>query len=144
VLDYFFRSAMIRQLIYSDQTVLLFQATASCPAAPFSHRCSHLDNSFLFKTMSSWPHIHLLELMDLHFRSPDVTFHGLFAVLRLCPRLQTLQIFVDAVYIDIDPTTESFQRWPSTIHSSPQKSKTKAIVFIDNVHIHDESRHNKT
>jgi len=125
VLDYFFRSTMIKQLIYSNQTVLLFQATASCPAAPFSHHCSHLDNGFLFKTMSSWPHICLLELMDLHFHSPDVTFCRLFAALCLCPCLQTLQIFVDAVYINIDPTTESFE------HTSLQALDLNSPDIVD-------------
>ncbi|KAG1742801.1 hypothetical protein EDB19DRAFT_1700420 [Suillus lakei] len=40
---------------------------------------------------------------------PAVTFRGLLAALRLCPHLDTLRIFMDAVNVDIDPTTESFQ-----------------------------------
>jgi len=69
----------------------------------------YLDNDLLSEAMSSWPHIQALHLVDLRSDQPSLTFRGLFAALRLCPHLHTLQVLVDAVNIDIDPNTESFQ-----------------------------------
>jgi hypothetical protein len=69
----------------------------------------YLDNNLLSEAMSSWPHIQALHLVDLRSDQPSLTFRGLFAALRLCPHLHTLQVLVDAVNIDIDPNTESFQ-----------------------------------
>lgn len=69
----------------------------------------YLDNDLLSEAMSSWPHICSLILVDLHPGSPTITPRGLFEALRLTPHLHTLQILVDAVNIDIDPNTESFQ-----------------------------------
>jgi hypothetical protein len=40
---------------------------------------------------------------------PIVTFGGLFAGVRLYPNLHTLCLDMDAINIDIDPETESFQ-----------------------------------
>jgi len=69
-----------------------------------------LDNDLLLEAMSSWPHIRCLELRDRHLpRQPAVTFRGLFAALRLCPQLDTLQLPIDTVNIDINPEAESFQ-----------------------------------
>ncbi|OAX33742.1 hypothetical protein K503DRAFT_869357 [Rhizopogon vinicolor AM-OR11-026] len=59
--------------------------------------------------MSSWPHIRTLELADTRVNPPAITLRGLFAALRLCPDLHTLQIYLDAVNIDIDPEAELFQ-----------------------------------
>ncbi|OJA19760.1 hypothetical protein AZE42_06781 [Rhizopogon vesiculosus] len=93
----------------------------------------YLDNDLFLKAMSSWPHIEALELDDPYPGLPAITFRGLFTALRLCPRLHTLRISVDAVNIDIDPTTESY-RHPSPscqfdVDSSPVKD-AKAVAFI--------------
>ncbi|KAG1750769.1 hypothetical protein EDB19DRAFT_1904167 [Suillus lakei] len=69
----------------------------------------YLDNDLLLEAMSSWPHIYSMKLKDYQLDPPAVTFRGLFAALRLCPHLQTLQLHIDAVNIDIDPDNESFQ-----------------------------------
>ena len=71
----------------------------------------NIDNDTLLDTMSCWPHIRSLIYIN---RSrgpnlPNVTPRGLFAALRLCPDLHTMQIEVDATNVDIDPETESFQ-----------------------------------
>ncbi|KAG0703079.1 hypothetical protein DFH29DRAFT_465439 [Suillus ampliporus] len=72
--------------------------------------CSiYLDNDLLLKAMSSWPHLHRMVLLDDQSRPPTVTFRGLFAALKLCPSLDTLQLLIDAVNIDIDPKAESFR-----------------------------------
>lgn len=74
-----------------------------------------LDNDLLLKAMSSWPHIRYMTLANHQLRPPTITFRGLFDGLRLCPHLDSLQLHLDAVHIDIDPETESFQ------HTSLQK-----------------------
>jgi len=66
-----------------------------------------LDNDLLLEAVSSWPHIEVLNFENR--RQSAVTFRGLFAALRLCPRLHTLRIWMDAANIDIDPEAESFQ-----------------------------------
>ncbi|OAX33951.1 hypothetical protein K503DRAFT_859487 [Rhizopogon vinicolor AM-OR11-026] len=70
-----------------------------------------LDNDLLLEAMSNWPHIRRLELNNPCFMvaPPTVTFRGLFAALRKCPDLHTLQVSIDAVNIDIDATVESFR-----------------------------------
>jgi hypothetical protein len=65
----------------------------------------YLDNHLFLEAMSSWPHIYDLSLSNTHL----VTFRGLFAALRLRPRLHSLATDIDAVNIDIDPEIESFQ-----------------------------------
>ncbi|OJA13880.1 hypothetical protein AZE42_05404 [Rhizopogon vesiculosus] len=67
----------------------------------------YLDNDLLLEAMSSWPHIEFLSLEDVY--QPTVTFHGLFAALRLCPHLHTLCVYMDAARIDINPEADSFQ-----------------------------------
>ncbi|KAG2738569.1 hypothetical protein P692DRAFT_20859584 [Suillus brevipes Sb2] len=74
----------------------------------FDYCCFKLDNNCLLEAVESWPHIRSLELVDLVTR-PTVTFRGLFTALPRCPNLLSLDMPVDAVKIDIDPTTESFQ-----------------------------------
>jgi hypothetical protein len=66
-------------------------------------------NELLLKVVSSWPYIESLELEDLNHYEPAITFRGLFAALRLCPHLHTLRVPMNVGYIDVDPTTESFQ-----------------------------------
>ena len=66
-----------------------------------------LDNDLLLEAASSWPHIEVLNFENR--RQSAVTFRGLFAALRLWPRLHTLRIWMDAANIDIDPKAESFQ-----------------------------------
>jgi hypothetical protein len=56
----------------------------------------YLDNHLFLEAMS---------LSNTHL----VTFRGLFAALRLRPRLHALAANIDAVNIDIDPEVESFQ-----------------------------------
>ncbi|KAG1749500.1 hypothetical protein EDB19DRAFT_1904624 [Suillus lakei] len=68
----------------------------------------YLDNDLLLEAMSTWPHICNLQIENSYLH-PSVTFRGLFAALRLCPRLHTLRIAVDVVNIDIDPNDEQIQ-----------------------------------
>ncbi|KAG2122917.1 hypothetical protein DEU56DRAFT_831018 [Suillus clintonianus] len=69
-----------------------------------------IDNDLLVEAMSSWPHLRSLELDGYSgLPQPAVTFRALFTALRFCPHLHTLQVMIDAVNIDIDPTTESFR-----------------------------------
>ncbi|KAG1781537.1 hypothetical protein EV702DRAFT_1275702 [Suillus placidus] len=75
----------------------------------------YLDNDLLLQAMSSWRHIRYMTLAIHQLRPPTITFRGFFDGLRLCPDLDSLQLHVDAVNIDIDPETESFQ------HTSLQK-----------------------
>ncbi|KAG2110870.1 uncharacterized protein F5147DRAFT_760081 [Suillus discolor] len=75
----------------------------------------YLDNDLLLKAMSSWPNIRYMTLANHQLRLPTITFRGLFDGLRLCPHLDSLQLHIDAINIDIDPETESFQ------HTSLQK-----------------------
>ncbi|KAG2035834.1 hypothetical protein BDR03DRAFT_961689, partial [Suillus americanus] len=74
----------------------------------FPHCCTHLDNDLLLESMSSWPHLRYLDLKDPYQTRGAITFRGLFAALRQCPHLYELSLLIDAVNIDIDPTTESF------------------------------------
>jgi hypothetical protein len=69
------------------------------------------DNVLLLEAMSSWPHIEHLQLYDFGCDkfTRTITFRGLFAGLRLCPNLHTLQVSVDAANIDVDPKAELFQ-----------------------------------
>lgn len=70
--------------------------------------CSiNLDDNLLLEAMSSWPRIRMLQFIDPR-AIPTVTFHGLFTALHRCPRLHTLDIPLDAVNINIDPTAEPF------------------------------------
>ncbi|KAG1750767.1 hypothetical protein EDB19DRAFT_1350237 [Suillus lakei] len=75
----------------------------------------YLDNDILLRAMSSWPHIRYMTLANHQLRQPTVTFRGLFDALRLCPDLDSLQLHIDAINIDIDPETESFQH--TSLHS---------------------------
>ncbi|KAG2126213.1 hypothetical protein DEU56DRAFT_556074 [Suillus clintonianus] len=75
----------------------------------FPCSCINLDNDLLLEAMSSWPHIRTLEFKDPQALQATVTLRGLFAALRRCPRLHTLDMPVDLVDIDIDPAAESFQ-----------------------------------
>ena len=81
----------------------------------------YLDNHLFLEAMSSWPHIYDLSLSNTHL----VTFRGLFAALRLRPRMHSLAADIDAVNIDIDPEVESFQ------HTSLQ------ILYVGSSHVGD-------
>lgn len=74
----------------------------------FPHCCFNLDNNLLLEAMASWPHISSLILVDEE-TVPTVTFRGLFTALHQCPHLLNLDMSIDAVRIDIDPTAESFR-----------------------------------
>ncbi|KAG2065884.1 hypothetical protein BDR04DRAFT_1234321 [Suillus decipiens] len=80
----------------------------------FPHCCFNLDNNLLLEAMENWPYICSLELVD-EDTVPTVTFRGLFTALPRCPSLRRLDMSMDAVRIDIDPTAESFQH--TTIES---------------------------
>ncbi|KAG2052527.1 hypothetical protein BDR06DRAFT_957523 [Suillus hirtellus] len=99
-----------------------------------------LDNDLLLEAMSSWPHIRMLELIDPRVMVPidtfhglfidpqvvpAVTFHGLFTALHQCPRLHTLDIPLDAIDIDIDPTAEPF------LHTSLQNLNLTSSTLSD-------------
>ncbi|KAG1733818.1 hypothetical protein EDB19DRAFT_2041102 [Suillus lakei] len=86
--------------------------------------CIHLDNDLLLEAVSSWPHLRILEIANPQM-TPVVTFRGIFAALRLCPHLHRLEIFMDAVNIDIDPTAESFQ------HAALQSLDVTLSVVVD-------------
>jgi hypothetical protein len=120
------------QLVYTNQTVPLIRSRRlRVLQLVFPECCSHLDNVIVFEAMTSWPHIHSLELMDLHLRSPAITFRELFAAFRLCPHLQTLQTFADAAHIDMNPTTESFQHTSLQaldLESSPEAVDAEAVA----------------
>lgn len=84
------------------------------------HHPIYIDDDLLVEAMSSWPHICSLILMG-HLRQPTVTFRGLFAALRFCPHLHTLQVMIDtSMSIDIGPAAESFQ------HTSLRKLRVGA------------------
>lgn len=87
--------------------------------------CIHLDNDLLLEIMSSWPHLRSLELEDSYQTQGTITFHGLFAALRQCPHLHELDLLIDAVNIDIDPTTESFR------HTSLQEWSVQSTQVVD-------------
>ncbi|KAG1813454.1 hypothetical protein EV424DRAFT_1349037 [Suillus variegatus] len=90
----------------------------------FPYCCINLDNNLLLEAMSSWPHIQKLEFIDPQ-AVPTVTFHGLFTVLHRCPRLHTLDIPLDAVNIDVDPTAEPF------LHTSLQNLNLTSSALSD-------------
>ncbi|KAG1869363.1 hypothetical protein DFJ58DRAFT_765584 [Suillus subalutaceus] len=99
------------------------------PITPYSS-----TTTFFSRAMTSWPHIRSLSLVDWHLCPPTVTFRGLFAALRLCPRLEDLQVSIDARNIDIEPEAESFQHTSLknlTVGSyEPQDVNVKAIARI--------------
>ncbi|OAX35233.1 hypothetical protein K503DRAFT_746259 [Rhizopogon vinicolor AM-OR11-026] len=92
----------IRRFLCIPQLRIL-SLTAHCPI--------YLDNNLLLEAMSSWPYICHLDLMDQRSPTspPTVSFCGLFSALRLCPHLRYLKTHMDAVNIDIIPTSDSFQ-----------------------------------
>ncbi|KAG2031076.1 hypothetical protein BDR03DRAFT_973486 [Suillus americanus] len=113
----------IRQFLCFTQLRTLRFSFPSC--------CINLNNDLLLEAMSSWPHIRMLEFTDPQV-VPTVTFRGLFAALHRCPRLHTLDIPLDAVNIDIDPTAESFQHF-SLQHlnlTSSDISDAKAVARV--------------
>ncbi|KAG2139108.1 uncharacterized protein EDB93DRAFT_707747 [Suillus bovinus] len=74
----------------------------------FSNSCIYLDNAILFQAMSSWPHIHTLEIVGSGIPC-SVSLHGLFTALFLCPHLHTLRVTINNATIDIDPDSEPIQ-----------------------------------
>ncbi|KAG1867158.1 hypothetical protein DFJ58DRAFT_127295 [Suillus subalutaceus] len=88
-----------------------------------SNSCIYLDNDILLEAMSTWPHIHTLEIKDSGFRPSSVSFHGLFTALRLCPQLHTLQLTINTATLDIDPDAELIQ------HTSLRTLKLEASNF---------------
>ncbi|KAG1827992.1 hypothetical protein EV424DRAFT_576397 [Suillus variegatus] len=80
----------------------------------FYNPCIYLDNDILLQAMSSWPHIRTLEInylddLDDHHASSEVSLHGLFTALSLCPQLHTLRILINLATIDVDPHAEPIQ-----------------------------------
>ncbi|KAG2096344.1 uncharacterized protein F5147DRAFT_656650 [Suillus discolor] len=80
----------------------------------FYNPCIYLDNGILLQAMFSWPHIRTLEInylddLDDHHASSEVSLHGLFTALSLCPQLHTLQILINLATIDVDPHAEPIQ-----------------------------------
>ncbi|KAG2096340.1 uncharacterized protein F5147DRAFT_391386 [Suillus discolor] len=71
----------------------------------------YLDNELLSQAMSSWPHIHTLEINDSgdHVPSSEVSLRGLFTALGLCPQLHRLRVPINLATIDIDPDAEPIQ-----------------------------------
>ncbi|KAG2120531.1 uncharacterized protein F5147DRAFT_831815 [Suillus discolor] len=71
----------------------------------------YLDNDILLQAMSSWPHIRTLEInyLDGHLSSSEVSLHGLFTALSLCPQLHTLRIPINIPNIDVYPDAEPIQ-----------------------------------
>ncbi|KAG2048313.1 hypothetical protein BDR06DRAFT_1024503 [Suillus hirtellus] len=71
----------------------------------------YLDNDLLSQAMSSWPHIHTLEINDSgdHVPSSEVSLRGIFTALGLCPQLHTLRVPINLTTIDIDPDAEPIQ-----------------------------------
>lgn len=72
----------------------------------FFNACIYLDNDILLEAMSTWTHIHTLEIKDPCIHPSPVSFRGLFEALRQCPQLHTLRIPVETADIDIDPDAE--------------------------------------
>ncbi|KAG2063670.1 hypothetical protein BDR04DRAFT_1111261 [Suillus decipiens] len=104
------RNRALEQLSNSLTAVRQFLCFEQLRTLKISAHCSiFLDNDLLFEAMTSWPHIRSLSLVDWHLWPTAVTFRGLFAALRLCPRLQDLEISVDARNIDIEPEAGAFQ-----------------------------------
>lgn len=89
------------------------------------HSCIPLDNELLLESMSSWPHLRSLVLEDPYQTRDIITFRGLFAALRQCPHLYELSLLIDAVNIDIEPTTESFR------HTSLQVLNVQSARVMD-------------
>ncbi|KAG1789978.1 uncharacterized protein HD556DRAFT_754144 [Suillus plorans] len=77
----------------------------------FCNSCIYLDNDILLQAMSSWPHIRTLTIncLDGHLSSSEVSLHGLFTALSLCPQLHTLRIPINIATIDVDPDAEPIQ-----------------------------------
>ncbi|KAG1799260.1 uncharacterized protein HD556DRAFT_1457685, partial [Suillus plorans] len=77
----------------------------------FDNPCIYLDNDILLQAMSSWPHIRTLAVnyLDNHHASSEVSLHGLFTALSLCPQLHTLRIPINLATIDVDPDAEPIQ-----------------------------------
>ncbi|KAG1794960.1 hypothetical protein EV424DRAFT_640529 [Suillus variegatus] len=74
----------------------------------FYNPCIYLDNDILLQAMSSWPHIRTLAIncLDDHVSSSEVSLHGLFTALSLCPQLHTLRVPINIATIDVDPDAE--------------------------------------
>ncbi|KAG2130700.1 hypothetical protein DEU56DRAFT_914696 [Suillus clintonianus] len=90
------------------------------------HHSIYFDNDLLVEAMSSWPHLRSLVLVGhAGLRQPTVTFRAIFAALRFCPHLNTLQVMIDTWDIDIDPTTESFQ------HTSLKRLRVGTSILGD-------------
>ncbi|KAG2348213.1 hypothetical protein BDR05DRAFT_944383 [Suillus weaverae] len=70
--------------------------------------CIYLDNNLFLKAMSAWPYIEFLKIEDSGLR-PSITFRGLLTALRQYPQLESLQVLIDTVNIDIDPNAEPIQ-----------------------------------
>ncbi|KAG2091809.1 uncharacterized protein F5147DRAFT_822780 [Suillus discolor] len=77
----------------------------------FTDFCISLDNDMLLQAMSIWPHIRTLEIdyLDAYIFSSEVTLHGLFTALSLCPHLHRLKIPINIATIDVDPDAEPIQ-----------------------------------
>ncbi|KAG1851815.1 hypothetical protein C8R48DRAFT_361086 [Suillus tomentosus] len=70
----------------------------------------YLDNDMLLQAMSTWPHIHILEINDSGDHVPsEVSLRGLFTALGLCPQLHTLRVPINLATIDINPDAEPIQ-----------------------------------
>ncbi|KAG1841859.1 hypothetical protein C8R48DRAFT_679159 [Suillus tomentosus] len=72
-----------------------------------------LDNDLLLQAMSIWPHIRTLKInytdASMSSSGSEVTLHGLFTALSLCPHLHTLQVPINTAIIDVDPDAEPMQ-----------------------------------
>ncbi|KAG2096341.1 uncharacterized protein F5147DRAFT_656648 [Suillus discolor] len=77
----------------------------------FNDSYIYLDNDMLLQAMSSWPHIHTLEINYSVDRAPssEVSLHGLFTALGLCPQLHTLLVPINIATLDVDPDAEPIQ-----------------------------------
>ncbi|KAG2073427.1 hypothetical protein BDR04DRAFT_1152198 [Suillus decipiens] len=62
--------------------------------------------------MSSWPHIHTLEIFDSGLCSSPVTFRALFTALRLRPQLRSLQVPINTVDLHINTDSKPIQHSP--------------------------------
>ncbi|KAG1830691.1 hypothetical protein DFJ58DRAFT_873775 [Suillus subalutaceus] len=74
--------------------------------------CINLDDNILLEAMSTWPHMHDLEIDDLRLHHSPITFRGIFTAIRLCPQLHTLRVPIDSTTfnIDVEPTQHTFLR----------------------------------
>ncbi|KAG1749498.1 hypothetical protein EDB19DRAFT_2036448 [Suillus lakei] len=84
----------------------------------------YLNDDLLLEAMSTWPHIHILEIEDSGLRSSPVTFRALSTGLRLCPHLNMLRVAISTEDIDIDPDTEPIH------HPSLRSLKLEASEFV--------------